>query len=88
MNEQLIKLSQLSIHLVDILDKELINMQNRDCNNKIVELKTIVNIFSKIVDTIVQLQKFNKDNQIEQCDELTSEDLNIIKRFIDRHSKT
>ncbi|BAG39920.1 hypothetical protein OTSGILL_0640 [Orientia tsutsugamushi str. Gilliam] len=88
MNEQLIKLSQLSIHLVNILDKELINLQNRDCNNKIVELKTIVNIFSKIVDTIVQLQKFNKDNQIEQCDELTSEDLNIIKRFIDRHSKT
>ncbi|WP_371223004.1 hypothetical protein ACA351_05125 [Orientia tsutsugamushi] len=88
MNEQLIKLSQLSIHLVNILDKELINLQNRDCNNKIVELKTVVNIFSKIVDTIVQLQKFNKDNQIEQCDELTSEDLNIIKRFIDRHSKT
>lgn len=88
MNEQLIKLSQLSIHLVNILDKELINLQNRDCNNKIVELKNIVNIFSKIVDTIVQLQKFNKDNQIEQCDELTSEDLNIIKRFIDRHSKT
>lgn len=88
MNEQLIKLSQLSIHLVNILDKELISLQNRDCNNKIVELKTIVNIFSKIVDTIVQLQKFNKDNQIEQCDELTSEDLNIIKRFIDRHSKT
>ncbi|KJV55558.1 hypothetical protein [Orientia tsutsugamushi] len=88
MNEQLIKLSQLSIHLVNILYKELINLQNRDCNNKIVELKTIVNIFSKIVDTIVQLQKFNKDNQIEQCDELTSEDLNIIKRFIDRHSKT
>lgn len=88
MNEQLIKLSQLSIHLVNILDKELINLQNRDCNNKIVELKTIVNIFSKIVDTIVQLQKFNKDNQIEQCDELTSEDLNIVKRFIDRHSKT
>ncbi|WP_371220048.1 hypothetical protein ACA348_11510 [Orientia tsutsugamushi] len=88
MNEQLIKLSQLSIHLVNILDKELINLQNRDCNNKIAELKTIVNIFSKIVDTIVQLQKFNKDNQIEQCDELTSEDLNIIKRFIDRHSKT
>ncbi|QES95786.1 hypothetical protein [Orientia tsutsugamushi] len=88
MNEQLIKLSQLSIHLVNILDKELINLQNRDCNNKIVELKTIVNIFSKIVDTIVQLQKFNKDNQIEQCDELTSEDLNIIKRFIDRHIKT
>lgn len=88
MNEQLIKLSQLSIHLVNILDNELINLQNRDCNNKIVELKTIVNIFSKIVDTIVQLQKFNKDNQIEQCDELTSEDLNIIKRFIDRHSKT
>lgn len=88
MSEQLIKLSQLSIHLVNILDKELINLQNRDCNNKIVELKTIVNIFSKIVDTIVQLQKFNKDNQIEQCDELTSEDLNIIKRFIDRHSKT
>ncbi|CAM80779.1 hypothetical protein [Orientia tsutsugamushi] len=88
MNEQLIKLSQLSIYLVNILDKELINLQNRDCNNKIVELKTIVNIFSKIVDTIVQLQKFNKDNQIEQCDELTSEDLNIIKRFIDRHSKT
>ncbi|KJV74483.1 hypothetical protein [Orientia tsutsugamushi] len=88
MNEQLIKLSQLSVHLVNILDKELINLQNRDCNNKIVELKTIVNIFSKIVDTIVQLQKFNKDNQIEQCDELTSEDLNIIKRFIDRHSKT
>lgn len=88
MNDQLIKLSQLSIHLVNILDKELIDLQNRDCNNKIVELKTIVNIFSKIVDTIVQLQKFNKDNQIEQCDELTSEDLNIIKRFIDRHSKT
>lgn len=88
MNEQLIKLSQLSIHLVNILDKELINLQNRDCNNKIVELKTIVNIFSKIVDTIVQLQKFNKDNKIEQCDELTSEDLNIIKRFIDRHRKT
>ncbi|WP_371218251.1 hypothetical protein ACA350_06120 [Orientia tsutsugamushi] len=88
MNEQLIKLSQLSIHLVNILDKELINLQNRDCNNKIVELKTIVNIFSKIVDTIVQLQKSNKDNQIEQCDELTSEDLDIIKRFIDRHSKT
>ncbi|WP_064643660.1 hypothetical protein [Orientia tsutsugamushi] len=88
MNEQLIKLSQLSIHLVNILDKELISLQNRDCNNKIVELKTIVNIFSKIADTIVQLQKFNKDNQIEQCDELTSEDLNIIKRFIDRHSKT
>lgn len=88
MNEQLIKLSQLSVHLVNILDKELINLQNRDCNNKIVELKTIVNIFSKIVDTIVQLQKFNKDNQIEQCDELTSDDLNIIKRFIDRHSKT
>lgn len=88
MSEQLIKLSQLSIHLVNILDKELINLQNRDCNNKIVEIKTIVNIFSKIVDTIVQLQKFNKDNQIEQCDELTSEDLNIIKRFIDRHSKT
>lgn len=88
MNDQLIKLSQLSIHLVNVLDKELINLQNRDCNNKIVEIKTIVNIFSKIVDTIVQLQKFNKDNQIEQCDELTSEDLNIIKRFIDRHSKT
>ncbi|KJV75541.1 hypothetical protein [Orientia tsutsugamushi] len=88
MNEQLIKLSQLSIHLINILDKELIDLQNRDCNNKIVELKTIVNIFSKIVDTIVQLQKFNKDNQIKQCDELTSEDLNIIKRFIDRHSKT
>lgn len=88
MNEQLIKLSQLSIHLVNILDKELINLQNRDCNNKVAQLKTIVNIFSKIVDTIVHLQKFNKDNQIEQCDELTSDDLNIIKRFIDRYSKT
>lgn len=88
MNDQLIKLSQLSIYLVNIFEKELITLQDSNCNNKVIELKTIVNIFSKIVDTIVQLQKFNKDNQIEQCDELTSEDLNIIKRFIDRHSKT
>ncbi|KJV55392.1 hypothetical protein OCHUTO_0863 [Orientia chuto str. Dubai] len=85
MNKQLIKLSQLTIYLVDSLEEELINLNRYECNNKITKFKTIVNIFSKTVDTILQLQKFNNDNQIEQSNSITEEDLNIIKHFIDRH---
>lgn len=70
-----------------LIEEDLNNPAIVDGDESCVTKKNITNIFQKLVSLVIQLNRLSKDEQMHISDVLPEEDIKIIERFLQKHSK-
>lgn len=79
------KLYSFIAKLVILLEDELNELQSNKVKNAISAKKNITDILNKLVSLITQLNKLNKDEELNSNKTMLTEDQKIIKRFLEKY---
>lgn len=86
MKETLDKLYGFIARLVLMLDEELEEVRSKKNKIALNQQKNITDILDKLVKIIIQLNKINPEDFVQEKYEIASEDLNIILRFMGKYN--